>query len=269
MAETYAFLGTGSMGGAILDGLISGGGDVVIRSTTRSSSASRAGVESRSTESDVNANRWAVEGASVVVVGVKPAMVTDLLREVSDALDPAALIISVAAGITTATMESVVGNPVVRAMPNTPALIGKGVTGVSAGSRASVANLATARELFEVVGWVLELPESQIDALSTISGSGPAYVFHAMEQWTRAAVELGFGEADARNLVEKTFAGATALQESTGVDPAELRRRVTSPNGTTERAIAVLDEAKLDEVYRVAAEAALARARELASQLSS
>ncbi|MFM6967347.1 MAG: pyrroline-5-carboxylate reductase [Microbacteriaceae bacterium] len=268
MAQTFAFLGTGSMGGAILDGLIAGGGDVVIRSTTKSSSARRDGVESRSTESDSDANRWAVDMADVVVVGVKPAMVTDLLREIADALSPDALIISVAAGVTTATMESVVSNPVVRAMPNTPALIGKGVTGISTGSRATVEHLASARSLFEVVGWVLELPETQIDALSTISGSGPAYVFHAMEQWTRAAVELGFTEADARNLVERTFAGATALQQSTGTDPAELRRRVTSPNGTTERAIAVLEEAHLAEVYRAAAQAALARATELARQLA-
>lgn len=269
MAETYAFLGTGSMGGAILDGLVAGDSSVVVRSTTRSSTAARDGVESRSTESDPNANRWAVDGASVVVIGVKPAMVTDLLREIADALDPHALIVSVAAGVTTATMESVVPNPVVRAMPNTPALIGKGVTGIAAGSRSTDSHLAQARALFEVVGWVLELPESQIDALSTVSGSGPAYVFHAMEQWTRAAVDLGFPEADARNLVEKTFAGATSLQESSGVDPAELRRRVTSPNGTTERAIAVLDDAHLHEIYLAAAEAALARAQELARQLSS
>lgn len=269
MAETFAFLGTGSMGGAILDGLVAGGTDITIRSTTRTSTSSRAGVESRSTESDANANRWAVDGASIVVVGVKPAMVADLLREVADSLDPNALIISVAAGVTTAAMESVVANPVIRAMPNTPALIGKGVTGISAGSRATATDLDRARALFEVVGWVLELPESRIDALSTISGSGPAYVFHAMEQWTRAAIDLGFSEEDAHNLVEKTFAGATALQESTGVDPAELRRRVTSPNGTTERAIAVLDSAQLADVYRTAAEAALARARELAQQLSS
>lgn len=267
MTDTFAFLGTGSMGGAILDGVLAAGGEATIRSTTRSSVASRAGVESRSTESDSNANRWAVTGASVVVVGVKPAMVVDLLREIADAMDPSALVISVAAGVTTETMEAVVPNPIVRAMPNTPALIGKGVTGVSAGSRANAEHLATARSLFEVVGWVLELPESKIDALSTISGSGPAYVFHAMEQWTAAAVGLGFSDADARNLVEKTFAGATALQESTGVDPAELRRRVTSPNGTTERAIAVLDDAHLAEVYRAAAEAALARAQQLAREL--
>ena len=269
MAQTFAFLGTGSMGGAILDGLVAGGGDVIVRSTTKSSAASRPGVESRSTETDADANRWAVAGSDIVVIGVKPAMVTDVLREIADALDPAALVISVAAGVTTATMESVVSNPVVRAMPNTPALIGKGVTGISAGARVTAEHLASARSLFEVVGWALELPEGQIDALSTISGSGPAYVFHAMEQWTRAAVELGFTESDARNLVEKTFAGATALQESTGTDPAELRRRVTSPNGTTERAIAVLDDAHLADVYRAAAEAALARATELARQLSS
>ena len=267
MADTFAFLGTGSMGGAILDGLVAGRPGVAVRSTTRASAGTRNGVESRSTESHANANHWAVEGADIVVVGVKPAMVTDLLRDIADSLSPTALIISVAAGVTTATMESVVSNAVVRAMPNTPALIGKGVTGIAAGSRSTPAHLAQARKLFDVVGWVLELPESQIDALSTISGSGPAYVFHAMEQWTRAAVELGFSEEDARNLVEKTFAGATALQESTGVDPAELRRRVTSPNGTTERAIAVLDEAHLADIYRAAAEAALARARELAREL--
>jgi pyrroline-5-carboxylate reductase len=123
--------------------------------------------------------------------------------------------------------------------------------------------------LFESVGWVLELPENQIDALSTISGSGPAYVFHAMEQWSAAARELGFSEDDARNLVEKTFAGATALLEASDVGPAELRRRVTSPNGTTERAIAVLDEAHLAEIYAAAANAALARAREIARELGS
>ncbi len=267
MSETFAFLGTGSMGGAILDGLRAANPNAVIRATTRASGAVRDGVESRSTESDPQANRWAVDGASIVVVGVKPAGVKDLLAEISDALDPNALIVSVAAGITTATMESVVANPVVRSMPNTPALVGKGVTGIAAGSRATPDHLARARALFELVGWVLELDENRIDALSTISGSGPAYVFHAMEKWTDAARELGFSESDARNLVEKTFAGATALLDVSDVGPTELRRRVTSPNGTTERAIAVLDAAGLESIYTAAATAALERARELAREL--
>jgi pyrroline-5-carboxylate reductase len=187
MAETFAFLGTGSMGGAILDGLRAADPAATIRATTRTSATARPGVDSRSTESDPGANRWAVDGATLVVIGVKPAGVSELLADIAGSLDPEALIVSVAAGITTATMESVVSNPVVRTMPNTPALVGKGVTGIAAGSRATPDHLARVRALFEQVGWVLELPESQIDALSTISGSGPAYVFHAMEQWTAAA----------------------------------------------------------------------------------
>jgi pyrroline-5-carboxylate reductase len=202
-----------------------------------------------------------------VIVGVKPGGVLALLEEIADALDPDALIVSVAGGITTTSMESVVPNPVVRSMPNTPALVGKGVTGISAGSRATADHMARARSVFELVGWVLELPEDRINALSTFSGSGPAYVFHAMEQWTAAALELGFSADDARNLVEKTFSGATALLEVSEVGPAELRRRVTSPNGSTERAIAVLDDAHLAEIYRAAAEAALARAEEMAREL--
>jgi pyrroline-5-carboxylate reductase len=129
--------------------------------------------------------------------------------------------------------------------------------------------MARARAVFKLVGWVLELPEDRINALSTISGSGPAYVFHAMEQWTTAALELGFSDDDARKLVEKTFAGATALLDASDVGPAELRRRVTSPNGTTERAIAVLGEAHLAEIYAAAAKAALARAEEMARELGS
>jgi pyrroline-5-carboxylate reductase len=269
MSETFAFLGTGSMNGAVLDGLRAADPAAVVRATTRSSNATRPGVESRSTESDPSANRWAVEGATIVVVGVKPFAVSELLSEIADALDPSALIVSVAAGITTHTMEGIVANPVVRSMPNTPALVGKGVTGIAAGSRATPEHMARARALFERVGWVFELPEDRIDALSTISGSGPAYVFHAMEQWTAAARELGFTEDDARNLVEKTFAGATALLEVSDAGPTELRRRVTSPNGTTERAVAVLDDAHLADIYTTAARAALARAAEIARELGS
>jgi pyrroline-5-carboxylate reductase len=267
MSETFAFLGTGSMGGAILDGLRAVDSTAVIRATTRTSTANRPGVESRSTDSDPAANKWAVDGASLVIIGVKPVGVLALLEDIADSLNPDALIVSVAAGITTATMESVVSNPVVRSMPNTPTLVGRGVTGISAGSRATAIHMARARSVFELVGWVLELPEDRINALSTISGSGPAYVFHAMEQWTTAARELGFSDDDARQLVEKTFSGATALLEASDVDPGELRRRVTSPNGTTERAIAVLDDAHLARIYRAAAEAALARAEEMAREL--
>ena len=112
---------------------------------------------------------------------------------------------------------------------------------------------------------MLEVPEAQIDALSTISGSGPAYVFLLVEEFTKAAVRMGFDDAQARLLAEETFTGATALMAASDVDPAELRRRVTSPKGTTERAVAVLQDARLDDAFTTAAEAALARAKELAA----
>ncbi len=264
-----AILGTGSMGGAILAGLrrpeVAVEGVRVTTRTEASAAALRAqGVEARAIEHDSAANAWAVEGARVVVLGVKPAQITGLLAEVGPALDPEALVVSVAAGVTTASMEEVVDNPVVRAMPNTPSLIGRGVTGISAGSRADRSELALATALFRTVGTVIELPESQIDALSTVSGSGPAYVFLLIEELTRAAQSLGFDDDVARLMVQETFLGATLLLESTGADPEELRRRVTSPKGTTERAIAVMQEADLAEMFERATAAALARARELA-----
>lgn len=265
-----AILGTGSMGGAILAGLRRPEVEVdSVRVTTRSDASAAAlratGVDARAVEHDRAANAWAVAGARVVVLGVKPAQITPLLAEIAPHLEPGTLVVSVAAGVTTATMESVVDQPVVRAMPNTPSLIGRGVTGISAGSRAERAELALATALFRTVGTVIELPESQIDALSTISGSGPAYVFLLIEELTRAAREQGFDDDIARLMVQETFLGATLLLESTGADPEDLRRRVTSPKGTTERAVAVLQEAELAELFTRATSAALARARELAA----
>ena len=124
---------------------------------------------------------------------------------------------------------------------------------------------AVVRRLFETVGTVVEVPESQIDPLSTISGSGPAYFFLVVEEFTKAAIGQGFSAADARLMAEQTFIGAAALLEASGDDPAELRRRVTSPKGTTERAIAVLQDARLDAAFADATAAALARAKELAA----
>jgi len=209
----------------------------------------------------------AVAAADIVLVGVKPAMVPDLLDEIAPHLRPGAIVVSLAAGVTLDTFAARLGEGVatLRSMPNTPSLVGKGVTGLAAGPAASAADIAVVRALFETVGSVLEVPESQIDALSTISGSGPAYVFLLVEDFTRAAVRMGFDDDQARLLAEQTFIGAAALMASADVDPAELRRRVTSPKGTTERAVAVLQDARLDDAFTTAAEAALARAKELAA----
>lgn len=265
-----AVLGAGSMAGAILRGLIAAGTDPAsVTVTTRSEASAEAwresGVTAIARDVAPDANAAAVHGAGIVLLGVKPAMVADTLREVAGDLEPDALVVSVAAGVTTATMEALVPNAVVRTMPNTPALVGKAVTGIAAGSRAGEAELAAVRTLFEAVGAVVEVEEDRIDALSAISGSGPATFFYLVEQLAATAERLGFAPDEARALAEQTFIGSAALLASTGEEPAELRRRVTSPKGTTERIIAVLDEAQLADLFERAAHAAIARAKELAA----
>ncbi|TFV85276.1 pyrroline-5-carboxylate reductase [Microbacterium sp. dk485] len=267
-----AILGAGSMGGAILKGLVRSGLAPSITVTNRTAAkagslAALEGVTSLALEEDPQANAVAASSADVVLVGVKPAMVPDLLRAIAPHVREGALVVSLAAGVPLATFTRILGPRavVLRSMPNTPALVGKAVTGLAADAAASPGDIAVVRRLFETVGEVVEVPESQIDALSTISGSGPAYVFLLVEQLAEAAVRKGFTEAEAWMLARQTFVGAAALMEATGEDPRELRRQVTSPKGTTERAVAVLQEADLAAVFERATDAALARARELAA----
>ncbi|MEV8267200.1 pyrroline-5-carboxylate reductase [Microbacterium sp. NPDC076911] len=268
-----AILGAGSMGGAILRGLVgselaAAGITVTNRTSAKASElAELDGVSSIALESQPTGNADAAASADIVLVGVKPAMVPDLLREIAPSLKPGTIVVSLAAGVTVATFESILGDDVsvVRSMPNTPAFVGKAVTGIAAGHSATPEQISLVRALFETCGEVIEVSETKIDALSTISGSGPAYVFLLIEELTKAAVAKGFTTDEARRMVEQTFIGATALLEASDDDPAELRRRVTSPKGTTERAVAVLQDANLDHVFARATDAALARAKELAA----
>lgn len=266
-----AILGAGSMGGAILHGLVRSGRAPHVTVTNRSAAKAAEldglpGVTSIALESDPGANARVAAQADIVLVGVKPVMVPDLLREIASALRPGTIVVSVAAGVTIATFASIVGEqvPVLRSMPNTPALVGKAVTGLAAGPAVTAAQTALVRSLFETCGVVIEVPEGQIDALSTISGSGPAYVFLLIEELAEAARGKGFSDADARLMAEQTFIGSVALLEHTGKDAADLRRGVTSPKGTTERAIAVLQGANLGGLFAEATDAALARAKEMA-----
>ena len=271
---TIAFLGAGSMARAVLAGLLKPGVTVEggIRATNRSVAkaaelADTDGVTAWATETEPNANRLAVTGAAVVIVAVKPAMVPDLLREIADSLAPGTLVLSVAAGVTVATFESLLPEnvAVIRSMPNTPAVVGMAVTGLSAGTRSTDAQMQLATALFETVGEVLVVPEEKIDALSTISGSGPAYVFYLIEQLTLAAIDKGFTPAEAATMVNGTFLGASALLAVSDLTPSELRRQVTSPKGTTERAVQQLETGDLKGLFDRATDAALARARELAA----
>lgn len=261
------------MGGAILQGVVASGiphGGIIATNRSAEKAQTLAGLEgvrSIALSKAPDGNTDAAASARIILVGVKPAMVPDLLREIAPSLREDAIVVSLAAGVTLATFAEALGDGVstIRSMPNTPATVGKAVTGIAAGPAASGEDVALVRALFETVGAVIEIDEEQIDPLGTVSGSGPAYVFLLIEELTKAAVGMGFTETDARLMAEQTFIGAAALLDASGEDPAELRRRVTSPKGTTERAIAVLQDARLDDVFARATAAALARSRELAS----
>lgn len=271
---TIAFLGAGSMARAVLAGLLKPGVTVEggIRVTNRTQAKAREladteGVTAYATEIDADANLKAIDGAQIVIIAVKPYMVPDLLAEIGTSLAPGTLVLSVAAGVTIDTFESLLPDSVhvIRTMPNTPAVVGMAVTGISAGTRSTDADLDLTSALFATVGDVLVVPESKLDALSTISGSGPAYVFYLIEQLTEAAISKGFTPEEAAVMVNGTFLGASALLAVSDKTPSELRRQVTSPSGTTERAVWELEKGGLKELFDTATDAALARAKELAA----
>jgi pyrroline-5-carboxylate reductase len=266
-----AILGTGSMGKAILSGLLAAGTSPdSIRVSTKSQASADAiaasyKVNAAALESDAIANSSTAKDADLVILAVKPNMILETLREVTADLKPNCLVVSVAAGITTGAMEQqLAGNAaVVRAMPNTPSIIGLGVTGISKGSNVTEEHLDLAVKLFSSVGKVLVVDESKIDALSTISGSGPAYVFYFAEKLIAAAKSLGFSDSEASMMVKETFLGSATLLATSSNSPEELRQQVTSPNGTTMQATGRFDAADLEKVFIEATEAALARAKEL------
>ncbi|WP_104131636.1 pyrroline-5-carboxylate reductase [Cryobacterium sp. M91] len=271
---TIAFLGAGSMARAILAGLLKPGvtveGGIRVTNRTAVKAAELAdtdGVTAYATEIDADANLKAIDGAQIVIIAVKPYMVADLLAEIGTSLAPGTLVLSVAAGVTIDTFESLLPSTVhvIRTMPNTPAVVGMAVTGISAGTRSTDADLELTRALFATVGDVLLVPESKLDALSTISGSGPAYVFYLIEQLTETAIAKGFTPEEAAIMVNGTFLGASSLLAVSDKSPSELRRLVTSPSGTTERAVWELEKGGLKELFDTATDAALARAKELAA----
>ena len=207
----------------------------------------------------------AVLDAAVVIAVVKPQDMRAVLIEIADAVPVGALIISIAAGVPTTTIEALVPQAaVVRAMPNTPAKIQQGVIGMSAGISCGPEQFAQAVELLRAVGTVLEIPESPQDAITATSGSGPAYVFYLAEAMMLGAQQSGLSPADARTAVVQTILGSAELLAASAQSPVELRTNVTSPNGTTAAAIETFDELGVRE----AIVAGMISARDRSAQLS-
>src|SRR3954453_21816787 len=276
MSNRIAFLGCGSMNEAILGGLLEAGTDPadVVATVPRAGGASELarryhGITAIAGEEEPENNRQATKGSAVVILGVKPVGIADLAREISPALSPGTVVVSVAAAVSIAQLEAALPaeQPVIRTMPNTPAKLGRGVVSVSPGTHCTPAQLQKVKDILKGAGTVVEVPEDQVDALSAISGSGPAYAFYLAEAMASAGEELGLDRELSLLLARETVAGAGLMLAEPGADPAALRKAVTSPNGTTERAIATFDEQGIPAIIAAGARAAADRAAEITKQL--
>jgi pyrroline-5-carboxylate reductase len=265
-SKTVAILGAGVMGSTLLSGLIRAGRDasdllITGRNVERAQELSRQyGVRRVS-------NVEAAREADTLVLVVKPQDMDALLDEIRDKVRPGALVVSLAAGITTSFLEQrlPVGSAVVRVMPNTPALVDEGMAAISPGLLCDEGHLTEAEELLRSCGKVLRIPEKHQDAVTAISGSGPAYIFYVVEAMIEAGVLLGMPRTTSTELVVQTLYGAATMLKETGQHPTVLREQVSSPGGTTMAALRQLDDHKVRAAFVTAMEAAATRSRQLAS----
>lgn len=206
-----------------------------------------------------------VKNAEIVVLAVKPQMMSDVLADIAPALRKETLVISIAAGVTAAKIEAALGEGarVVRVMPNTPALIGQGASGIAAGRLADEADLEVAEAILGCVGVTERVQEPDLDAVTALSGSGPAYVFYLLEAMLDAAAQMGLKKETARSLALQTVEGAARLMRDTGEEAAELRAKVTSKGGTTFAAISSMEASGVKEAVIKALQAARDRSVEL------
>jgi len=265
------FIGAGAMAGALAGGLLAGG---IARSRVSAADPDTPRAELLAVDLDIRVgadNAALVKESDVVVLAVKPNIVSAALEPVHaagvDTRRP--LWVSIAAGVTLAGLEAAIGDGarIVRAMPNTPALVRSGATAICANARAEAPDLAAARTLFDSVGITWNCPdEGLIDAVTGLSGSGPGYVFLLLEALIRGATAQGLPEDAARDLAIQTVLGAAKLAQETGRDPAQLREQVTSPGGTTQAGIETLRTGRFSETVEAAIAAATARSVELGAR---
>lgn len=277
---TVAFIGTGSMNGAIATGLLASGFDPAkIRATVGSHASikklrTKLGADTEAltilaSEDDPEANLQAVKDADIVLLGVKPYAILDLAREIAPALTPTAVVISVAAGITLKALEAALpqGQPAIRCMPNTPSRVGKGVLAISVGNTVNTEQQDAATQILKAAGTVIEVAENQMSAVTAVSGSGPAYAFLLAETMAAAGIKLGLDQTTATKLAAATIAGAGHLLE-VDPNPQELRQAVTSPQGTTDRAITAYKNGGIFELTETAMRACADRNDEMTAEFS-
>lgn len=264
--NVVAIIGAGVMGETLVSGLMRAGrrAEELLLTERRPERAAelreRYGVE-------VVSNSVAADKADTLLLVVKPQDMAEVLEEMAPHLSAGTLVVSLAAGITTGFVESHLPDdmPVIRVMPNTPALVDEGMSAISRGSHCDEAHLLEAEALLSAVGRVLRVPEKQQDAVTAISGSGPAYIFFVVEAMIEAGVHLGLPRSTSTELVLQTVVGSAKLLRETGEHPTVLRERVTSPGGTTAAAVRQLEDHKVRAAFLTAMEAARDRSRALAA----
>ncbi|HET9304095.1 MAG TPA: pyrroline-5-carboxylate reductase [Propionibacteriaceae bacterium] len=265
-AHPLAILGAGVMGETVLSGLLRAGwhADQIVATDRRLERqhelTARYGIK-------MLENTDAVAEAETVILVVKPQDMSELLSEISQSLKPGTLVVSLAAGVDTTFIESRLpeGVAVVRVMPNTPAQVDEGMAAISPGSHSTQDHLDRVTEILSATGRVITVPERYQDAVTAISGTGPAYLFFVVEAMIEAGVLLGLPRDTATELVVQTMLGSAKLLRETGEHPTVLRERVTSPGGTTAAAVRELEDHKVRAAFLRAMEAARDRSRELAA----
>jgi len=270
IGRKLSFIGAGNMAEALIKGILSAGVTTPANIIATDANPERLSWIRATYDIRTEAvNRRAVEQTEVVLVCVKPRMVPHVLQEIGAALQVDQMLISIAAGVAIAQLEAglAAAVPVVRAMPNTPAVVQRGVTALAPGTHAETHHLRVAHELFRGVGMVAEVPETAMDAVTAVSGSGPAYAFFLMEAMCAAAVRHGLSEELATRMVIETVRGAGELAARAHEPPPVLRRQVTSPGGTTEAALNVLTACGVHDAFCAAITAAVERSHSLGRQL--
>lgn len=263
---TLGFIGGGNMAEAIVKGLLDQNIISADRIVVSDPSAARLEVFSHYFKTRTSADNARVIGsADIVILAVKPQMIASVLEPVTREFRKDQIVISIAAGIRSNKINALCSDipVVIRVMPNTPALVGKGITALCRGARADEEHLGLASALFNAVGKSFVVDENSMDAVTAISGSGPAYMFYWLEAMLAAAKDAGFSPEQSRNLVYGTFEGAIALAENSDDSPEVLRQRVTSKGGTTEAAVKVMADHNVATIIGDAVKAAIERSREL------
>lgn len=263
--KCIGFIGVGVMGSSLIKSLLESSINSEQLCISDKSSEKAAEISS-SYQVKVKSITEIGQDCDVIFLAVKPQDLDTVLSELSQSLKKETLLISIAAGKTTKFIESKLKNtnPVVRVMPNTPAQIGKGVSAISPGASATSHHLSLTKDLLSVSGLVVEVAEENQDAVTALSGSGPAYFFNFIEAMIKAGVNLGLTEEIATQLAIGTITGSAAMLQESGIDAATLRKNVTSPNGTTAAALKVFSDSNLEKIVADAMAAAKKRAQELA-----